>query len=224
MELCVEAGWRDRMIPKFHWMIHYPAHLERYGTLVTCFVHERKHKLAKRYGTDIHNTRSYGKSVLSEIVAHQLWQVNNDTSFDLSSRLVEPHRASKKVKEHVRVLLNVSDGEVWTCVKGVVAPMTQVRRGDILLVRSPDSIHFVAGEVWLLASINDQQPFGVVSLWDIESNDSAKGLALWRKVDNPVIVPFASMLKPVIWSESRAGVIRTLTPYEFRGMLGASMP
>jgi hypothetical protein len=44
MELCVEAGWRDRMIPKFHWMIHYPAHLERYGTLVTCFVHERKHK------------------------------------------------------------------------------------------------------------------------------------------------------------------------------------
>ncbi len=113
---------------------------------------------------------------------------------------------------------------MWTCVRGVVAPHTQVRKWDVLLVRSPDSIHFVAGEVWLLASFNDQQPFGVVSLWDIESNDSAKGLALWRKVDNPVIVPFASMLKPVIWSESRAGVIRTLTPYEFRGMLGASMP
>ena len=43
------------MSPKFHWVAHFPLHLERLGTLISCLVHERKHKTIKRYADDIHN-------------------------------------------------------------------------------------------------------------------------------------------------------------------------
>ncbi len=43
MAACVDAGWRDNMIPKFHWMLHFRGRI-----LLIGFVHERKHTIAKR--------------------------------------------------------------------------------------------------------------------------------------------------------------------------------
>ena len=35
--------------PKFHWLLHFGDHLRQVDMLVACFVHERKHKMVKRY-------------------------------------------------------------------------------------------------------------------------------------------------------------------------------
>ena len=42
---CEACGWREHMHPKFHWLIHLGPHL------LSCFVHERKHRMVKRYQT-----------------------------------------------------------------------------------------------------------------------------------------------------------------------------
>ena len=61
------------MIPKFHWLLHFPAWLKRFRTLISCFVRERKHKMVKRYANDMRNTRtnfdehSYEKSIMAEV-------------------------------------------------------------------------------------------------------------------------------------------------------------
>ena len=47
-------GW-EYMFPKMHWTLHFAQHLKRFTTLLGCFVHERKHRLIKRYAEDIHN-------------------------------------------------------------------------------------------------------------------------------------------------------------------------
>jgi len=60
----------DHMTPKFHWLLHFPKSLRDVGTLVACFVHERKHRMLKRYCNDIRNTTVFEHSVLAEEPPH----------------------------------------------------------------------------------------------------------------------------------------------------------
>lgn len=67
LDACIAAKWRSLMHPKFHWLVHLPQHLASWGTLPTCWVHERRHKMVKRYAGDIRNTSNYERSVLKEV-------------------------------------------------------------------------------------------------------------------------------------------------------------
>ena len=46
--LCLEAGYKEYMHTKFHWVLHFPQHLAKHKILPSCFVQERKHKMIKR--------------------------------------------------------------------------------------------------------------------------------------------------------------------------------
>ena len=73
LQMFVDVYGVDYMTPKFHWLLHFPAWLKRFRTLISCFVHERKHKMVKRYANDMRNTRtnfdehSYEKSIMAEV-------------------------------------------------------------------------------------------------------------------------------------------------------------
>ena len=41
-------------VPKHHFMLHLPRQLARFAFLIACFVHERKHKIAKRWALPLH--------------------------------------------------------------------------------------------------------------------------------------------------------------------------
>ena len=98
MERCEASGWVDRMTPKFHWPIHFPNNLERWGATPSCWVHERKHKLVKRFANDVSNTTSFSLSVMSEVVTKQLHEITGPDMFDMSYRLLDEHDAPKDVK------------------------------------------------------------------------------------------------------------------------------
>ena len=55
-------------VPKHHFMLHIPEQLARFAFLIACFVHERKHKIAKRWAVPlcIAKKRSYDRTVLEE--------------------------------------------------------------------------------------------------------------------------------------------------------------
>ena len=60
-------------MPKHHYSTHLGEQLRKFGMLASCFVHERKHKMVKRYANDMRNTRtnfdehSYEKSIMAEV-------------------------------------------------------------------------------------------------------------------------------------------------------------
>ena len=85
LRACVNAGWRERLIPKFHWIIHLAIELKHFGLLLTCWVHERKHKMVKRYSDQVRNTKTYEKSVLSEVICHHIAELTNPAKFDPNS-------------------------------------------------------------------------------------------------------------------------------------------
>ena len=55
-------------VPKHHFLLHIPKQLERFKFLVACWVHERKHKIIKRWAVPmcIARQRSYERSLLVE--------------------------------------------------------------------------------------------------------------------------------------------------------------
>ena len=56
------------MTPKFHWLLHFKRHWDKFKVLTACFVHERKHKMVKRYCENILNTVQFERTVLHEVV------------------------------------------------------------------------------------------------------------------------------------------------------------
>ena len=88
---------------------------------------------------------------------------------------------------------------------------------DAILIRANDDVNFVAGQLWLLFSVEDLA-VALVSLWDFESYDRHQGKAIWRMVDRPALLNFDDILCSVIWSETSPGIAVTLVPYQYRGL------
>ena len=77
------------MTPKFHWLLHFSAFLCRFGVLLNCFCLERKHRVAKRYATELKNTsRRASKSLLMEVVCHQFGMMLEPDAFQFEVGLV----------------------------------------------------------------------------------------------------------------------------------------
>ena len=195
-------GW-DSWIPKMHDMMHLPWELFRFGMLLSCFVHERKHKIATRYGTDVCNTRVYERTVMSECTAHHLHSLRAADAFCFDVGLIAPKPASPKTQ----LFFNT---HVGPCVVNVsfqsrFDAFGTCARGDIVLVRADTT---VAGEVWLHAECNGV-PVSVISTWDVVSHRN--GYAIWRDIERPELFQTCDIITSVISFRSD-GLVYTIMP------------
>lgn len=67
--------------PKHHMATHLGQMLRAKGFLVSCFVHERKHRAVKRYANLLQNTTHFDKSVLSDVMWDQFQALKSAESF-----------------------------------------------------------------------------------------------------------------------------------------------
>ena len=132
LKACVEAGWSESMIPKFHWMIHYAFHLARFDCLPTCWVHERKHKVIKRYGTDIENLSTYSRSVISEATSHQLESLRRDCALDLGFGFDVKREAPRRLALPLRSALGLQRQPLWK-LQHLLAQLHRIVRSMMLL-------------------------------------------------------------------------------------------
>jgi hypothetical protein len=217
-ESCVAAGWRDHMRPKFHWLVHFSAHLRKFGMLPTCFVHERKHRVAKRYSNPIQNISVFEQSVLSELVCHDLAGLKTQGIFNFDVRFKNPHPAPKNMREflskHMSVALQAA--ECLTCAAVYMLPAGSCAKKDVVLTRSTEGTEpFDAGEVWFHAQCKGTY-VSMVSMWQLKSYDAAKGLAKWLKQDVPVLISTSSILSPVCFTVCKDTTVNTLIPLQYR--------
>ena len=89
----------DTWLPKHHMVTHLDEQLLRHGTLISCWVHERKHKEVKRYGDMIDNTAGvYERTILESCLRVQLECLSNPESIPVpGSRLIKPVLASSSL-------------------------------------------------------------------------------------------------------------------------------
>ena len=100
--MCPSAcGIQEGIVPPhFHWLLHLWKTLQRNGALLNCFCLERKHRMPKRYATDITNAQKLNSaSLLMEVTCHHLSQLQQPDAFQFSVGLVGSCPASRKVKK-----------------------------------------------------------------------------------------------------------------------------
>ena len=217
LNCCDLAGWRSHMISKFHWCIHYPHHLQRFGVLPTCWTHERKHKLAKRYANDCQNTHTFSKTVLSEVTASQLYLVSRPEAFDNSVRLLLPKPASKLDKATFIDVFSVPPNpSVLTSSVAMMHTTGSCYVSDVALFRIGGPSKFVAGQVWRFVSVEGVGDHALVDFWRLKAN-AANASALWHMDKAIRLCKLCDIMTTVVWQEVSAGIARTLIPQEFSG-------
>ena len=116
LRLVKRAGWEDWCHPKFHWMVHLPSHLRKFGCIPTCWSLERKHRCAKRYANDVRDTRRFDHSVLSEVTCHHLALLDH-AELACPLGLISPHAAPQRLRQFLSGEFDILDDIPILCSK-----------------------------------------------------------------------------------------------------------
>ena len=81
LHLCVEVGWDEYFIKKFHWLLHMPDHLRRFGFIPWCFTLERKHRLVKRFARSTIKAMQLSRSTYRDVINHELAKLRDPDVF-----------------------------------------------------------------------------------------------------------------------------------------------
>lgn len=217
LQKCRDAGWIGSFIPKFHWLCHLASHLAEFGCLPTCWVHERKHRVAKRYATGITNTTQMEKSLLGEIVAHNLYDINRPGLFDLSPGLAQPSQATANIMQFVwdNVDPHAASADVRKSAKARIIPAGFVGRNDVALAKSNDGDKMIAGKIWMHIEVYGSA-LTVLERWHPTFYDRNIGYADWTRGGEALLVPTRDLLSSVCHCDIGGGNSRTIVPWLYR--------
>jgi hypothetical protein len=210
---CENAGWREHMQPKFHWMVHYALHLENFGCLPSCFVHERKHKLIKRYSNDVCNTISFERSIYGQVLSHTLNALSVPGIFALSIRLSNPQKATSAVRSILEQQLKalIHEDDCWISKEAKLANNSSCFKGDVVFLKA-DLGAFQVAQIWLHVCVLDLH-FCLVSKWTCLDVDAVAGTVDASVSDVPTLIETSQIISPAIWSLRRSGVARVIVPF-----------
>lgn len=94
-------------VPKHHYLQHLAMMLERHCRVVGCFVHERKHRVAKRYAENARKVdKTFDVSVLKDVVASNIRDLQDKEILPLGIK--SPKEASSELTLAVCSALNTA--------------------------------------------------------------------------------------------------------------------
>ena len=203
-------GWGE-FTPKMHWLLHYPKELERHETLLSCFVHERKHKVVRRYGTPVSNTKNFERTVLEEITCHHLCSLSSEDTLNFRHGLVNERQPDRETMTALLALLDVG-------MRDIEAIATESRfndyetcsRSDIVFTKRQDG-GLAAGEIWLHMRVQGAN-ISIISNWVRTHLDGNSRSAEWRMTQDLQIIATSDIVATAIWLPLGSGLARTIVP------------
>ena len=192
--------WRkEHWVPKNHMALHLPLFLERHGTLHSCFVHERKHKLLKRFANQLTDTsKAFETSLLSDVLHTQLLALDDPVELPLARPciLVKPRAASKSLQ---RLLLELGfQDPVTTASEVAMQTGFRVRVRDVVQVHVDGALR-VAEVCWHAQS--GQRLLTCLNPWVHISN------FMHKVCDDPVLVESHTIVSLCVWSRKGTDAI-----------------
>ena len=218
LDAFVAAGWKHLMIKKFHWLLHYGDHLQRFKMLPACWSMERKHKLVNKFANPLCNTIKFEQSVLEELLSHKLATLKQDGLFESATKLVNPHPCSKSFAQFVSSCFAAAIS-IDECLIGAHAKFSSgssCSKADVVLLQTSDlSKHWDAAEIWAHFEIAGKT-YSLVSLLQLLSYEPERSCAKWQANDLPMIIETSSILCCLTYNKSQSGVVTALVPFQFR--------
>jgi hypothetical protein len=218
LDTFVHAFGEDYMTPKYHWLLHLPECLLKFGLLLNCFVLERKHRCGKRYATDLANTsRNPSKSLLSEVLSHQLGLLQQPAAFDFEIGLVGGRAATPKARRLILQALGQEDDDddliISVADESRFNQFGSCHRNDVVLVREGNS--FRAGRVELHCSI-EGEALSFINIWSLVSHEPAQGYAVWKQSDSAEVCFTSDIIDTISSVSLPDGNVGTLLPVDYR--------
>ena len=154
-------GW----IPKHHMALHLWRMMRLHAMLLSCFVHERRHKFIKRYICQRFNSRSFELGLMEDLTLQHLHDLKGFEPNGPPITLLNPHKKTKKqivaaVKQRVR------DARDIVSASGAIVDCAEFRAGDVVILQDQ-----MVGEVVFFARI-DNQHFAFLLMWSRRASDT----------------------------------------------------
>jgi hypothetical protein len=179
-------------IPKHHYALHLPAMMKRHKFLLTCFVHERKHKIIKRLANQLHNTSAkFEASILEDAHNCQMSCLSDpamlpNSTTHLTHKRKAPTALTKVVQEELNTV-----AEVWTSAECVFAPMQKASRGDVAVALVENQLRVV--EIWFHVQV-ESTCLTCVSCWTKLGNNC------YQVENDPVLIPSSDLRDTCVYS------------------------
>ena len=209
---CKACGWQTHCHPKFHWILHMPKHLARWGMLPNTWVHERKHKVAKRYGSWQHNTTQYEKSILLECLGHCLAELKEENIFSMACRLEKQSPPSQRMKAFLQDYMVEPAHSIATSSTAFLSPGGSCQKADVVVFKHA----LLVGQVYFRAEYNGQV-ISLIRMWDFLENEPQKGCCLCSKNQGRIqMVDTADIACAVPYCQLSEDRFRVFIPLPYR--------
>ncbi len=184
--------------PKDHWIVHLPDMLRRHGCLISCFLMEHKHRVAKRMMTGHANTTNFDYSILAEITVQHLSDLSNHRLFGVD--MLAPHPAPRRTRDAIASVFTVdATGEILTS-RSVHVKNRAVLIGDAVSLEVDSAIHF--GQVWFHCKLHGSL-YSCVSFWRCTAFGSCEARCI--VANEPEIVSTSNIIESCMYKEAPLG-------------------
>ena len=157
----LETHGAQAWVPKNHMALHLAEFLKIHGCLLSCFVHERKHKVLKRFSNQMNTAVSFETTLLKDVLAVQLEALTHELP-NQEVRLLQKRDAGKTLRELVQGSLQ-SQAAVFQAAKAVHGGGFQCSPGDVVTMQLQDGAH--VGRIEFLVEC-EGRPMACVSEWE----------------------------------------------------------
>ena len=198
LALFTAAFGEEQLGPKFHWLLHFPDEFRRHGCMISCFVHERKHKVLRRYANDVTNMRTVEHSIIGELTCHHLSQLRAPDVFNFNVGLVHGRPASARLRATIAGFLGRDlRGDLRVAAEARFDDFETCQKNDVVLVKKDAKL--IAGAVWLHFELNGQT-LSIVSEWTLRAVDAHNRAAEWLEQENPELHEITDITTTLVWT------------------------
>ena len=200
-----KAAYGDIVVrPKHHMAMHLGNQLARHAMLLSCFVHERRHKLIKRFMQDRRSLLSYERGLMEDVTLHHIHELAElqleDSLVGASaacSKLLEAMRAFRPLARDVQSASRMRVNGLHAGVRDVVLAMVD----GVLAV----------GELWYCVSL-DKDVLCCISLWErvAACTEEHCSTRVFRPRERPAMLAASQVLAPAVFVANRAGDLVTV--------------
>ena len=200
------------MIKKWHWMLHLPDHLARYGLLPNCFAQERKHKPIGQQANLLTNQKLYERHLLDQVVAKEISHLDAPDLFPEGVFLFKPRPASKKVLANLNLLLETKVTAAVCCNAAKVRGAT-ISTGDAILYHAGHRVQ----PHWQVGEVQNHFNFGghcstLIKARDIHSYMPSQQYCKCTRSDTLGFIPIETILVAVVHTKGQQDS-KVLLPY-----------
>ena len=188
-------------VPKHHYMLHIPRQLAKFTMLLTCYVHERKHKVVKRWAVPLCPKKGNNRSLLEECT---LAHINAIQEPLLKPCLLDKVQANPNV---VAALKEKGFTSAEQALTGRTARVQgrSIQTADVALFS--DGVNTFVGEIRWFALVESDFVVGV-STWPV-----LRTCGMYQKVrvqENVSIAPASWIMQAMIYTPAQVGQVATV--------------